>query len=382
MFDKNQKYAFISYSHANKEVVEEKLKELQEKYGINIWWDKNLIAGMHWFDEQVVSVLNDENCCCVIYFGSKEALQSEPCAHELQLAKSKEIRIIPVNFDGKMFEDIAKELQSDVATKIAKYYIPKEKKFIPLNSGEFGEEIKKAYDRFSGEKKKKNSAKWIDVEFASDIKNCYEDEDYDPDIQGNPTPTFAPEYMSMLLAMFYCEICKFKFKSEFDYYAKGIKIEDKEAEIVYNSDDGPKEYTAEELLKEIKVYNSEGINYHEETYVDFCGKCVHSIEVIAYLAKIVNLFADDNDKMNFRNMDNLDIVQQFTEQYGLEEFSSTIKDYYPGLPKVIRFAPYIDYEYFEYDQDPSVEGTSILHLDEFYAILKTFWKRFVDPEAE
>lgn len=86
--------------------------------------------------------------------------------------------------------------------------------------------------------------------------------------------------------------------------------------------------------------------------------------------------------MNFRNMDNVDIAQQFTERYGIEEFSGTITDYYPGQSKVIRYDPYIDYEDFEYDQDSSVEGTNILRLDELYAILKTFWKRFVDPEAE
>lgn len=378
MFDKNQKYAFISYSHANKEVVEAKLKELQEKYDLNIWWDKNLIAGMHWFDEQVVSVLNDENCCCVIYFGSKEALQSEPCEHELQLANRNEIRIIPVNFDDKMFEDIANELQSAVAASIAEKYLPKDNIFVSIKSGEFGEEIKKAYDHYSGENKKKNSAKWIDVELASDIKKCYEDEDYDPDEDGNPTYIFSPDYMTMILAMFYCEICKFKSKARFDYYVKGSE----NAEIVYYGDDGKKEYTMKELLTEIKVLNSEGINYHDEIYVDYEGKCVHNVEAIAYLAKIVNLFADDNEKMNLKNMDNIDIAQQFTERYGIEEFSGTITDYYPGQSKVIRYDPYIDYEDFEYDQDYSVEGTSILHFDELYAILKTFWKKFVDPEAE
>lgn len=86
--------------------------------------------------------------------------------------------------------------------------------------------------------------------------------------------------------------------------------------------------------------------------------------------------------MNLKNMDNIDIAQQFTERFGIEEFSGTITDYYPGQSKVIRYDPYIDYEYFEYDQDFSVEGTSILHFDELYAILKTFWKKFVDPEAE
>lgn len=378
MFDKNQKYAFISYSHANKEVVEAKLKELQEKYDLNIWWDKNLIAGMHWFDEQVVSVLNDENCCCVIYFGSKEALQSVPCEHELQLANRNEIRIIPVNFDDKMFEDIANELQSAVAASIAEKYLPKDNIFVSIKSGEFGEEIKKAYDHYSGENKKKNSAKWIDVELASDIKKCYEDEDYDPDEDGNPTYIFSPDYMTMILSMFYCEICKFKSKAKFDYYVSGSE----NAEIVYYGDDGKKEYTMKELLTEIKVLNSEGINYHDEIYVDYEGKCVHNVEAIAYLAKIVNLFADDNEKMNFRNMDNVDIAQQFTERYGIEEFSGTITDYYPGQSKVIRYDPYIDYEDFEYDQDYSVEGTSILHFDELYAILKTFWKKFVDPEAE
>lgn len=375
MFDKNQKYAFISYSHANKEVVEAKLKELQEKYGINIWWDKNLIAGMNWFDEQVVSVLSDENCCCVIYFGSKEALQSEPCEHELQLANRNEIRIIPVNFDDKKFEDIAKELPSKVAMSIAEKYLPKDKIFVPLKSDEFGEKIKKAYDRFSGENKKKNSAKWIDVEFASDIKSYYEneDEDYDPDESYNPTPTLTPGYMSMMLAMFYCEICKFKFKTKFDYYVNGST----NAEIVYYGDDGKKEYTAEELLKEIKVYDANGANYYD----DWSGE-VYNVEAIAHLAKIVNLFANDNEKMNLKNMDNIDIAQQFTERFGIEEFSGTITDYNVGQDKVISYSPYIDYEDFGYDLDSSVEGTNILHFDEFYAILKTFWKRFVDPEAE
>ncbi|MCI7349452.1 MAG: hypothetical protein MSH60_01705 [Ruminococcus sp.] len=278
---------------------------------------------------------------------------------------------------GFGIEDIAKELQSAVATSIAEKYLPKDNIFVPLKSGEFGEEIKKAYDHYSGENKKKNSAKWIDVELAYYIKECY-DNYIDPDGIYNLTGSFTPSCMSMFLAMFYCEICKFKFKSKFDYYAKGIKIEDKEAEIVYNSDDGKKEYTAEELLNEINVYDANGANYHD----DWSGE-VFNVEAIGYLAKIINLFADDNEKMNFKNMDVIDVAKSFTERYELEEFFGTINDYNVGQDKVISYAPYINYEDYDFDdRDSSFMESNILHIDDLYAILKTFWKRFVDPEAE
>lgn len=83
--DKNEKYSFISYSHADAEKVYPILKELQiNRY--RIWYDHHIESGAKWAD-YIYEWLTNENCTKFIIFISKHSIESENVKDEVHLAR-------------------------------------------------------------------------------------------------------------------------------------------------------------------------------------------------------------------------------------------------------------------------------------------------------
>lgn len=88
----NDSYVFISYAHANSDVVLPTVKAMQDS-NINIWYDEGIVAGSEWPEfiaEKVVS------CTKFVLFVSNAYLQSQNCKRELNFAISRKKEILSV----------------------------------------------------------------------------------------------------------------------------------------------------------------------------------------------------------------------------------------------------------------------------------------------
>lgn len=85
MTDNNRsaKYCFISYAHANKNIVVPIANQLREG-GYRVWYDANINPGSEW-DEAVAEKIR--SCYIFIAFITKEFLASENCVDELKYAR-------------------------------------------------------------------------------------------------------------------------------------------------------------------------------------------------------------------------------------------------------------------------------------------------------
>lgn len=107
-YNPQKPYIFISYSHANIDVMEKTVSELYSRYGINIWYDVELFAGKNW-DDVALPRLRSPKCKAVLFFASTDALTSENVEKELDKAKFHEKIIIPINFEEKAFDNLVKK---------------------------------------------------------------------------------------------------------------------------------------------------------------------------------------------------------------------------------------------------------------------------------
>lgn len=69
---------FISYSHSNREVVQQ-LKTEIESWGFDVWWDQNIPPGADW-EACIAAALNEADV--VVAELSRSSLESIPCAYE------------------------------------------------------------------------------------------------------------------------------------------------------------------------------------------------------------------------------------------------------------------------------------------------------------
>ena len=157
IFDPNEPYVFVSYSHCDKELVEKMIDELYTRYGMNIWYDKELIPGVEW-NRTAIQRVRGANCRGVILFASSNALMSVNVGIELLKAQNNKKRIIPINVDGKSFDVIREEIiarfnedapeKVDAAEDIIDRYLPNNVLYIDYDpsSDRYYIDIKKAVD--------------------------------------------------------------------------------------------------------------------------------------------------------------------------------------------------------------------------------------------
>ena len=80
--DPSADYAFISYSHKDKEVVYDDLWALHEK-GLSFWYDDGITAGEVW-NEKVKEVVESPKCKLAIFFVSENTLVSPAIRQEME----------------------------------------------------------------------------------------------------------------------------------------------------------------------------------------------------------------------------------------------------------------------------------------------------------
>ncbi len=92
----NQPYAFISYAHANNELVQKLLAALHAR-GCRFWYDQGIRTGISWGQEVSMKLLNSS---LVIFLVSRASLDSENVKDELYLAKKNKLPIFPVYIEN------------------------------------------------------------------------------------------------------------------------------------------------------------------------------------------------------------------------------------------------------------------------------------------
>lgn len=104
-------YAFISYSHKNREDVEKMLNEFQN-FGIKFWYDENIEPGINYSDKIAKKILSSFT---FFAFLSNDYFESDYCKNELQYALRKGIPVIcfclenelqiPASFDMQLCQN-------------------------------------------------------------------------------------------------------------------------------------------------------------------------------------------------------------------------------------------------------------------------------------
>lgn len=90
----NEPYVFVSYSHADEEVVFAEIRWLQEQ-GVNVWYDTASIgAGSEWSEVLAKAI---EECSFLIFFITPNSVASENCRREVNFAIAEGRNILAVH---------------------------------------------------------------------------------------------------------------------------------------------------------------------------------------------------------------------------------------------------------------------------------------------
>ena len=102
--DEKADYAFISYSHKDKDVVYDDLWALHEK-GFSFWYDDGITAGNVW-NETVDKVVNSPFCRLAIFFVSENSVISPAIRQEMELIKKLNKPFFTINISSLEVQDI------------------------------------------------------------------------------------------------------------------------------------------------------------------------------------------------------------------------------------------------------------------------------------
>lgn len=86
-------YVFVSYSHRDKDVVYEEIRNLQD-LGVNVWYDEGIEVGDEWTDTLASAI---SGSFCVLFFITPSSVQSEHCRRELNFANHEAIAVTAVH---------------------------------------------------------------------------------------------------------------------------------------------------------------------------------------------------------------------------------------------------------------------------------------------
>lgn len=90
-----QDFIFISYCHADKDVVYSDLIRMN-RYNARFWYDENVYAGDNWL-ERVTAIINSKHCRGVLFYLSPNSFYSLPMLQEVEIAKKKLQRMNPAD---------------------------------------------------------------------------------------------------------------------------------------------------------------------------------------------------------------------------------------------------------------------------------------------
>ena len=97
-----ENYAFVSYSHADSNIVFPVLHKLQLA-GFRIWYDEGINGGENW-RKIIASKIEDEKCRDFLLFASANSVKSKDVKAEINYALSQDKKIIIVRLDEAAFE--------------------------------------------------------------------------------------------------------------------------------------------------------------------------------------------------------------------------------------------------------------------------------------
>lgn len=92
VYQGNDPYVFVSYSHKDKELVFEVINDLM-LCACNLWYDTGIHSGVDWSNEIAQHLYNAE---CVLFMVTSNSIESEYVKDELNFARAKNKRIYPV----------------------------------------------------------------------------------------------------------------------------------------------------------------------------------------------------------------------------------------------------------------------------------------------
>jgi len=88
----DEPYVFVCYAHEDSDVVYPEIARLHEQ-GINLWYDEGISAGQNWRAAIGESLLGANR---VLFYISRQSLESDHCDREINLALDKGKEIVPV----------------------------------------------------------------------------------------------------------------------------------------------------------------------------------------------------------------------------------------------------------------------------------------------
>ena len=109
--DEKNEYAFISYSHKDKNIVYKDLWELHEK-GFAFWYDDGITAGNAW-NEAVKNVIDSPLCKVAIFFFSENTVISSAIHQEMELVKQLGKPFFVINITDRDISDIVAQALSN-----------------------------------------------------------------------------------------------------------------------------------------------------------------------------------------------------------------------------------------------------------------------------
>ena len=86
-------FIFVSYSHADDELVYAELSRLNE-LGFKVWYDEGIQAGVQWTD-QLAQRLSD--CALAVYFITPNSVLSRHCGNEVHYALDLEKPVLVIH---------------------------------------------------------------------------------------------------------------------------------------------------------------------------------------------------------------------------------------------------------------------------------------------
>ncbi|MCZ6852609.1 MAG: TIR domain-containing protein [Gammaproteobacteria bacterium] len=100
-YEGTEPYVFVSYSHANEELVYAEISWLQQQ-GVNVWYDTGIHPGSEW-SEVLASAI--KGASQVFYFITPQSVDSENCRQELNFALTEGVRVQAVHLVETVLPD-------------------------------------------------------------------------------------------------------------------------------------------------------------------------------------------------------------------------------------------------------------------------------------
>ena len=115
----DQPYIFISYAHADGEVVFREIKRLHE-VGYRIWYDEGIEPGNDWPQHIAQAVVN---CSLFLIYTSPRSAASENCRNEINLALNRKKKFLAIHMEETELP-LGLELRMGDLQAILKYKLP------------------------------------------------------------------------------------------------------------------------------------------------------------------------------------------------------------------------------------------------------------------